>query len=184
MVTNTDLYWRYEEADSYAQEPELDEEYAERFAAIEAKLEKLWWRDTAEWVSTRYREAYRAAQDGEREEPLCRCPNPRCPLKQGQVPYALRRRETVLETPDKTPLQTLKAYLKTHPKAVIIDEALQDLRDLRAEVSDELVQFNREARADEDELADGEGGGARMNDPLVKGVKNPPDISKPPGVSE
>lgn len=178
MVTNTDLYWRYEEANEYAQEPELDEEYAHRFSEIEAKLEKLWWRDTAEWVSERYREAYRARQADEREAPLCTCSNPRCPLKQGQVPYALRRRETTLDTPDRTPLAELKAYMKTHPDAVIIDEALQELRDLRAAVSDALVEFNREARADEDELGYG------MDDPLVNGVKNPPDVSAPPGAGD
>lgn len=178
MVTNTDLYWRYEEADSYAQDPSLDERYARRFAAIERKLEKLWWRDTAEWIAEFYREAYRAKQREERDDPLCTCPNPRCPLKHGGVPYQLRRRETTLDTPERTPMEELKAYLKTHSDAVIIDEALQQLRTLRSEVGDELVSFNRDARRDVDEDSEN----APMDDPLVDSVPTDPGVHAPPGV--
>lgn len=176
MVTNTDLYWRYEEADSYAQEPDLDEEYTERFADIEAKLEKLWWRDTAEWVAEFYREAYRARCRGERDDSLCDCPNPRCPLKNGGVPYQLRRRATTLDTPERTPMEELKAFLKVHPAAVVIDEALQELRDLRSDVGDELIEFNRDARSEmEEEYGEGYG-----TVPMAERVKTAPDVSLPP----
>lgn len=180
MPTNTDLYWRYEEADSYAQDPDLSDEYKNRFADIERKLSLLWFRDTAEWVAEFYREAYRLRQRDERENPLCTCSNPRCPLKQGQVPYQLRRRETSLNTPARTPMDELKAFLKTHPQAVVIDEALQHLRDLRSEVSDDLVSFNRDARSDLEEIY----GEDYDSVPMADGVRNPPDLDAPPGVGE
>lgn len=176
MVTNTDLYLRYEEADSYAQDPDIGPEYAQRFADIERKLGKLWWRDTAEWVAEFYREAYRAKQAGDREKPLCRCPNPRCQLKHGGVPYQLRRRETTLATPERTPMAELKAFLKTHPDAAIIDEALQHLRGVREAVSDDLVQFNRDARRELEE----EHGEDFDSVPMAEGVTESPDLAKPP----
>lgn len=179
MVTNTDLYLRYEEANDYAQEPELDESYVERFAAIERQLGQLWWRDTAEWVDEFYREAYRAEEAGERERPLCRCSNPRCPLKHGKIPYQLRRRETTLTTAERTPIDELKAFLKTHPEAVIIDEALQQLRETRENVSDELVTFVRDAR---DELEETFGEGFDTV-PMAEGIKAAPDLAKPPNAT-
>jgi len=147
--TENELIERYLEATAYVQEPALEDdapEMIERFHDIEKRLETLWSRDHAEWIAGFYRNAYRAFQAGDRDDPPCECPNPRCPLKQGSVPYQLRRRRTNLDTPETTPMETLRSYLKTHPEATVIEEALEEIESLRADVMEALADYNRDAR--------------------------------------
>jgi hypothetical protein len=179
--TETELVERYLEATSYVQEPALEDEapeLIERFHDIEGRLETLWSRDHAEWIAGFYRNAYRAWTAGDRDDPPCNCPNPRCPLKQGSVPFQLRRRKTSLDTPDRTPMETLRAYLKTHPEATVIEEALAEIEGLRADVMEALADYNRDARdvLDDHEAIDNQ-------DIVAAAVKDRPtlDIPDPEG---
>lgn len=147
--TTIELYQRYRSVSEHVREPvldEYDEDYMSRFRDIEEDLHTLWHRDMAEWIEQRYRSEFQQWQRGEREEPPCTCGNPRCPLLQGQVPYQLRRRSTTLDREEQPPMEALKAYLKQHPDALVIDEALTDLRNLRSDVAARLNELFRELR--------------------------------------
>lgn len=133
---------RYVEARSTAEDPDLPERYGAAVAAIEADMEPLFGNDIAEWVSGYYRTQYRAWKAGDRDTSLCDCPDPRCRLKRGTLPYQLRRPD-----PEQSPEEQLRAYLKRHADAVVIDEARTELRELKIDIGDRLARLNRAARA-------------------------------------
>lgn len=194
MDTQTELESRYLKAASYAQESILGEEKPDLVATfhdLEARLETLWSRDHAEWIAGFYRDAYRIAtgstnagdvdmtgaadrfSDG---DALCECPNPRCPLKKGRVPYQLRRRTTSLSTPETTPMETLRSYLKTHPDAVVIEAALKEIEALRGDLLEGFASFNRDAHGflkERDEVDE--------EDVLSNAVQQPQTVEPPGG---
>ena len=105
--------------------PELDD----RFDAANQRLESILIGDISEWVGRFYRRRYQRRINGEREEPLCKCQNPRCVLKRGELPYGLRRRGSAIRD--------------SHPEAVVIDEALERQEELATEVSREFRDIQR-----------------------------------------
>jgi len=135
------------------------ESFDERFDNAAGKLEQILVGDISEWVGRFYRERYHRWRSGNREQPLCRCDNPRCPLKRGEVPYRLRRRDSQIRTDRGTGREMLSAYLDSHPQAVIIDEALDRQQGLATELGREFRQLQREiSAAIEATIDDNEGG--------------------------
>lgn len=130
-----DDYNRVEQA--VAGDPELPEEYVLALHEIQRLMQPLVAEDASEWVSRKYRKAYKAKQKDERNKSLCRCSSRRCRLKNGKLPYQLRRRTSEF-TPTQSPEEQLRAYLKRHPQALVIDEALDTLRDRKSEIARRL----------------------------------------------
>ena len=115
----------------------LPERYVVALHEIQALMQPLVAEDASEWVSRKYRKAYTAKQKDERTDSLCRCPSRRCRLKNGKLPYQLRRRTSQF-TDRQSPEEQLRAYLKRHPEAVVIDEALDSLRERKGEIARRL----------------------------------------------
>lgn len=105
---------------------------------LEAKYEKghdlfveLGDGELRDWVAERYREWYQEWQDGEREPP-CRCANPACALKNGRLPYEIRHDGSPFEMTNTPPVDDrIKNYLDEHPEAVVLHDAMQELREKR-----------------------------------------------------
>ncbi len=119
--------------------PELDD----RFDEANQRLESILIGDISEWVGRFYRQRYQRRMNGEREEPLCKCQNPRCVLKRGELPYGLRRRGSAIRDSRTTGRERLATYLDGHPEAVVIDEALERQEELATEVSREFRDIQR-----------------------------------------
>lgn len=139
-----DDYNRVEQA--VAGDPGLPEKYVLALHEIQRLMQPLVAEDASEWVSRKYRKAYQAKQNEERNESLCKCPSRRCRLKKGKLPYQLRRRKSRF-TPTQSPEEQLRAYLKRHPSAVVIDEALDMLRDRKAEIARRISVLEHAANA-------------------------------------
>jgi len=118
-------------------DPELPYHYDVALHEVQDLMQPLFAEDISEWVSRQYREAYRAKQQDERSKPLCACSSRRCRLKNGKLPYQLRRRSSSF-TRRPSPEEQLQSYLKRHPEAVVISEALDNLRERKAEVAKRL----------------------------------------------
>lgn len=71
------------------------------------------------------REAYRSER-GDREEPLCECGNPLCPLKRGKLPPAIREREDLTAA--------MYEYQERHPDAVVLLGAREALAEQKREI--------------------------------------------------
>lgn len=154
-----ELYDRYTAISELVREPVLGEQerdFKGEFSDIEEDLFKLWHRDMAEWIEQRYRDEFQKWEQGNREKPPCTCGNPRCPLLQGKVPYQLRRRSTTLGDDEEKPMDALKNYLKEHPDALVIDEALTELREIRSDVARRMTDLWRDIRRvlDEEDALD------------------------------
>jgi hypothetical protein len=80
-----------------------------------------------DWVTRQYRERYEAWQAGDAAVP-CNCSDPACPLKNGRLPYAIRRDESPFSIREPTPMEDrIKGYLDDHPEAVVLSDALEEL---------------------------------------------------------
>ncbi len=130
-------------ATELARHPEA-ESFDERFDDATAKLEQILVGDISEWVGRFYRERYHRWQSGDREKPPCRCENPRCPLKRGDIPYRFRRRDSQIRSDGGPGREILAAYLDSHPQAIVIDEALDRQQELAAELGREFRQLQRD----------------------------------------
>lgn len=116
-----------------------------------------------DYLSRYYREWYRDWQNGERDAP-CECSNPACPLKNGRLPYEIRRAESPfssVETPD--PETRIRNYLDDHPGARVLDEAVDDLEQKKHEAEDlfqEVVRIHQKGleRDDDDDRNNGRKG--------------------------
>lgn len=115
----------------------LPEHYIYALTEIHELMAPLVADDISEWVSREYRREWQRKQGGERDAPLCRCQSRRCRLKTGTLPYQLRRRSSRYAQ-RQTPEQQLRDFLKRHPEAVVIDEALDNLRERKDEVKRRL----------------------------------------------
>ncbi len=131
------------------------EAFDERFDDAADKLEQILVGDISEWVGRFYRKRYHRWQSGDREKPLCRCENPRCPLKRGDIPYRLRRRDSQIRADGGTGREVLSGYLDSHPQAVIIDEALDKQAALATELAREFRQLQRDIAAAIEAVIDG-----------------------------
>ncbi len=130
-------------------------EFDKRFDDAAEKLEQILVGDISEWVGRFYRDRYHRWQSGDRERPMCRCENPRCPLKRGDIPYRLRRRDSQIRTDGGTDRDMLSGYLDNHPQAVIIDEALDRQGELATELARAFRQLQREIAAAIEAVIDG-----------------------------
>lgn len=146
MLDDT-LYRRYSSADDFIKQEGCPEELADRFHEIEDTLRALWYADTARWMFRFYRDEWREWEDGDREEPPCRCGDPGCPWLNGEVPYQLRRRESDLRKETRDATKILRDYQKRHPQAVVVDEALDALTENRSSASEALSSLIRELKA-------------------------------------
>lgn len=140
-----DLPDLYAEAETFIRDYEC-EELADEFADAEELYFRVGEVDLGEWVNRYYREQYRQFQTGERDAPLCECPNPRCGLKRGTLPYQLRQRDSTVRERDREPTAVLRQFLREHPQARVIDDALDTLESDRQAVADQLREIVREAK--------------------------------------
>lgn len=115
----------------------LPQRYVLALSKAQELLQPLLGEDTSEWVSQYYRDAYQDWRNGDRDESLCTCSSRRCRLKHGTLPYQLRRRQSAL-TSTPSPEEQLQEYLKRHPEAIVISEALDALRDRKVKVARHL----------------------------------------------
>lgn len=132
----------YRQVVTKVSKPGVPDHVADDLRDIERRLQPLQEGDVAEFVSRRVREAHR---NDDRDEPICECPDPACDLKRGRLPYPLRRRESPGRAAE-APERRLRSYLRRHPDAVIVDEALDELQTEKADVARELRLVLGEAR--------------------------------------
>ena len=131
------------------------EELDDRFDEAAQTVERIMVGDISEWVGQFYRQWYRDWQDGERDEPPCRCSNPRCPFKRGELPYPLRQRRSSIRD-GQNGREALVSYLDSHPEAVVIDRALDRQEELASEVGREFRKLHRDIEAAIMEAVDGD----------------------------
>lgn len=122
------------------------EELDDRFDSATQTVERIMVGDISEWVGQFYREWYRDWQDGNRDDPPCRCSNPRCSFKLGELPYPLRRRRSSIRD-GSNGREALVGYLDSHPEAVVVDEALDRQEELASEAGREFRQLHRDIEA-------------------------------------
>lgn len=115
----------------------------DRFDSSNRELERILIGDISDWVGQFYRARYRAWRDGDRDTPPCRCDNPRCTLKRGELPYKLRRRQSQIRDGETSGRRVLTEYLDSHPDAVLIDEALDQQEELASEIGREMRDIQR-----------------------------------------
>lgn len=112
-----------------------------------AKLAKLQDPDgfinhVSEYVQEQYHRRHNAGEDpnvNRRGKPLCRCDRSRhvCEVKQGEVPSKIRTQDLMyLNKPDSRTLA--REYVQEHSGDVVVREAMEDFRNLRADIYGEL----------------------------------------------
>ena len=128
----------------------IPDDARKRLMDVREQIDELDDGDVAEWVANYYRERYRASKqtDG---EPVCVCSNPRCTFKRGQLPYAIRRPASPLSPGEQRIEIRLRNELKRHPEAIVIDDALTELRQTKRDATDELLSLLRDCRDYNDE---------------------------------
>jgi len=126
---------RQEASGAKADHPDV-EAIAEPWAEAEVLREELADLDVAGYVTERYREWYQDWLDDEEDEDApCSCTNPRCPLKRGRLPYALRRPEPVLRAgARRDDEQRIRDWLRSHAEATAIAEALTEVAQKRQQM--------------------------------------------------
>ncbi len=145
----TRLSNRFTDATDHAENGQLPGYFADAVAQINEQYQPLVSTSVGEWCGEFYQDAYEAYETGDRTEPLCRCPDPRCSLKRGRLPYQLRRATRDGETPH----EQLQAFIRSHTQPVAIDEALAELNAQLQQVEADITAVNRAAAT---YLADGE----------------------------
>lgn len=122
------------------------DELSEQLADVEEEMLLILHGDIGEWVSDFYREEYRDHQVAERDEPLCDCANPRCRLKHGELPRPLRKSQRQVFGDSETGEERLQSYLKRHPEARVIDEALDSLVKRKRDIMTRLRDIRSDAK--------------------------------------
>jgi hypothetical protein len=145
----TRLSRRFTDATDHAENGRLPDYFADAVAQINEQYQPLVSTSVGEWCGEFYRTEFEAYETGNRIEPLCRCPDPRCSLKRGRLPYQLRRPTRDEETPH----EQLQAFIRSHTQPVVIDEALTELNAQLQQVDADITAVNRAAEA---YLTDGE----------------------------
>lgn len=109
--------------------PEVRQQVRETLSGVSTQWEKLTQPFGEHQVlSEHLRRERKRFRNGERDEPLCECRDPLCPLKQGKLPAPVRRREDLVAA--------MFEYQDEHPEAVILLEAREALAEEKAEVRD------------------------------------------------
>jgi len=121
------------EASGYADDQQTSADLTETYDEAEALFEEIDAGDLGEWLVSEYRQWYREWKGGEADPP-CNCSNPRCPLKQGQMFYEIRRSPSRLHESDRVPLETrIRRKLNDHPEATVLDEKVRELEQKKRE---------------------------------------------------
>lgn len=111
-----------------------DEELEAKYDEAVDLLRELRDGNLRDWVTREYRERYEAWQNGDADVP-CNCSDPACPLKNGRLPYAIRRDESPFSIREPTPMDDrIKSYLDDHPEAVVLSDALEELAEKKHRV--------------------------------------------------
>lgn len=154
--TLSDLLESFRHLESDGQIPdERKAEAAERMKPVWSKLAKLQDPDgfinhLSETIQREYQR--RHADDGanvtRRAKPLCRCDLPRhvCETKQGEVPSKIRTQDLeYIHKPDNRTLA--REYVQEHAGDVVVREAMETFRGLRADIYAELSSILAMMRA-------------------------------------
>lgn len=145
LPPSTNLERLYDAAEEAVETPHLGDEFEERFAEAEALYHEVGDVDIGDWTERFYRREYRRSERGDRDAHLCNCRNPRCPLNRGSLPYQLRRRDSSVREDGREPTEVLRQFLKEHPGAVVIDDALDELEKKRQECAERFRRIKRDA---------------------------------------
>lgn len=149
--TLSDLLESYRHLQSDRQIPDKRKRRAaERMKDVWAKLAKLQDPDgfinhLSEYIQKQYERRHHHSDRPDltrRGKPLCRCNRPRhvCEAKEGVVPSKIRSQDLeYLETSDSRTLA--RQYIQEHPGDVVVREAMEDFRQLRAEIYSELSEI-------------------------------------------
>lgn len=167
--TLSDLLETYRHLQS---DPNLEDarkrEAAERMKNVWSKLAILQDPDgfinyVSDYVQREFNRRHKATEDNNikrRGKPLCRCSRARhvCEAKQGLVPSKIRTQDLkYFNSPDSRTLA--REYVQEHEGDVVIREAMESHRNLRAEIYAELSDIIAMMMG-RDELEDGEGASA------------------------
>jgi hypothetical protein len=120
---------------------------SERMKPVWAKLAKLQDPDgfinhISEHVQREFQRRHHSGElrnDTRRGKPLCRCERPRhvCEVKQGEVPSKIRTQNLqYIQKPDSRTLA--REYVQEHSGDVVVREAMESFRNLRADIYGEL----------------------------------------------
>lgn len=159
---------RHQQADP-ATDPGRKRRASERMKPVWAKLAKLQDPDgfsnhLAEFVQQEHHRRHNSDADPNttrRGKPLCRCSRSRhvCEVKQGEIPSKIRTLDLkFIHKPDAATLA--REYVQEHSGDVVIREAVEDYRDLRADIYAELSDIlamlmgREDPQPTEDEQAD------------------------------
>lgn len=130
---------------------DLPEEEEQKFEEANELVRELGNDNLLDYIGRQYRAWYRAWRNDERGPP-CKCSNPACPLKNGRLPYEIRRRPSPFaQTSHPEAEDRLRNYLDGHPQAIVIDETVDDLEDKKFRAEDLLRSV---LTADEEPEAD------------------------------
>lgn len=103
------------------------DDLVERYEEANALVRELGDGNVRDWVSEQYRSHYQDWLAGDADPP-CRCSNPGCPLKNGRLPYEIRRDDSLFSIRDTPAIEDrIKSFLDDHPEAVVLSDALEDL---------------------------------------------------------
>ncbi|WP_373190024.1 hypothetical protein [Halolamina sp.] len=153
IIDNRDEIEEMLKASELANYDDIDD-LDDRFDEAAKTVERILVGDISEWVGQFYRERYRAWKNEGREAPPCRCDNPRCSLKRGEIPYRLRRRASKIRDGGSSGREALSGFLDSHPEAVVIDEALDRQEEIASDLGREFRKLHRELEAAIMELTD------------------------------
>lgn len=134
--------------------PEVSERLEARYTQANDLYVELSDGDLRDWVTRKYRAWYNEWRNGERGPP-CKCSDPGCPLKNGSLPYSVRRNESVFSgrhLPDTD--ERIKEFLDGHPEAVALSEPLDELREKRRRCEELFQLVYREANREISEAAE------------------------------
>lgn len=94
-------------------------------------------------VSNELSDAYHARQTGDRDLPLCRCSNPMCPPKNGNLPARVQAGDPLIEEP-RSPARRVADYQQRHPQDVVMGEILQSWTGRKADIRRRIAKLEVE----------------------------------------
>lgn len=107
-----------------------------------------------DWVTQEYREWYQDWKNDERGPP-CNCSDCGCPLKNGSLPYIVRKHDSVFSERTLPPTDDrIKEFLDQHPEAVALSESMQELREKRLKCErlfEQVIRDTHRAKQNDDE---------------------------------
>lgn len=131
------------QASGAAAQPGVSDDIVQQYEDARDLLYELGDGNLRDWVSRQYREWYQAWLTGEKPAP-CQCSNPGCPLKNGSLPYEIRRQDSEFTMGTLPPVRDrIKNFLDDHSEAVVLHDAVEELEEKQHRAESMLEEVYR-----------------------------------------